>query len=259
MSIINRLLNFLTVNQLGYALHRPYLFLDIIVFTPNMEIISKETDYLTVHAPGAIVKNNRIEKDIKSAEKIWGINLRYSITEIPNPIMDFPYEGVNAQNIFNFGGLSPRGESLFNKYTRSRIITLFYIPLENDYLGGLAGVEINESDRKLKGGIFLTDKARNSLAFAHELGHALFARIENGVIKYTNPGSEHLPGDARLHSDKEDNLMNSRATSETLDTAQRKKALSSPFIRTWWSDFLQRLRQIRYPIPNPRPPGPPEV
>ncbi|EMK2598534.1 hypothetical protein FC695_03505 [Bacillus cereus] len=259
MSIINRLLNFLTVNKLGYALHRPYVFLDIIVFTPNTEVISEETDYLTIHAPGAIVRNNRIEKDIKIAEKIWGITLRYSVTEIPNPIIDFPYEGVNAQNIFKFGDLGPRGESLLNQYTRSGIITVFYIPLENEYLGALADVTVNKLDGKLKGAIFLTDKASYSLAFAHELGHALFARIENGVIRYTNPGSEHLPEDARLHSDKKENLMNPRATSETLDTAQRKKALSSPFIRTWWSDFLRRLRQIRYPIQKPRPPGSPEV
>ncbi|PHD46576.1 hypothetical protein COF67_22280 [Bacillus toyonensis] len=230
---------------------RPFIILKIIVFIPQKFLVNRfEYSYTS----GADISRNRIEEDILTAERIWEINIHHTITKIPNPVSG----EINARYISCKKELSPQREDLIRQYSQSDIITVLYVPGEDTDFGGCSSPRINDSDGKLKGSIFLSDKGMSHRdILAHEIGHTLFARIENGNVTSINPGSEHLSRPENAHSTHTDNLMHADGDGQKLTTIQRQKALDSPFIRSpWWSDFVRRLLQIRYPIPGPRPPGP---
>ncbi|MGX5488162.1 hypothetical protein COM87_02685 [Bacillus thuringiensis] len=230
---------------------RPFIILKIIVFVPQKFHVNPfEFSYTS----GADISRNRIEEDILTAERIWKINIHHTITKIPNPVNG----EINARYISCKKDLGPQKEGLIKEYAQSDIITVFYIPGEDTDFGGCSSPRINDSNGKLKGSIFLSDKGMSIRdILAHEIGHTLFARIENSNVTSINPGSEHLSRPENAHSIYEDNLMYADGNGEKLTSIQRQKALDSPFIRSWWIDFVRRLLQIRYPIP--RPPGRPKV
>ncbi|MEH7347426.1 hypothetical protein [Gottfriedia acidiceleris] len=224
------------------------LILKIIVFTPNPNNpaffpLNPRTRVSSERTAGAVMGFNRIgriRRDISVAQNLWNIDIYTTVTAIPNP-------GIIASDITTTP-LNSVAFGLRDTYSEPGVITVIYVPgrtlnegaaatsfytiYHSSRLGGTLG-----GTRRLGGTIILADvgnNPENSSLFAHEVGHNLFYRIENGAVTDINPGSERLKD--KTHSDPntlagQTNLMYFRPGVNTnLNADQKLKALGSPLL-----------------------------
>ncbi|WP_369902825.1 DUF955 domain-containing protein [Bacillus manliponensis] len=189
--------------------------------------------------PGTIMADDRIAKEIALAEYIWH-PISFHIADVI--LLDETYRFHNAEiSYMSPMKTQPKLTSFFEECSSLSPNCDVYIC----YIGSQYFQESNviacayslAIHKKITGYIVLTNAAaskRNIYTLAHELGHILFTRREQGKLTHADPhcpnGSEHHPSTTNLmhyivpHPD--------HSPIDSLLTAmQRKLALRSSLLR----------------------------
>jgi hypothetical protein len=193
-------------------------------------------------SPNADISNNRIYRFWEAANNFWsreGIRVQ---VYWHGPYQDNRYYWwVYTNETYDSTALicpqqNSTTDSLFRYNTDNRYISVYFIG-GNTFAnsnGFTTGCEY-ASFRTTNGVTTIADRiiianGATPIVFAHEIGHALFTRVEGGTITNTNPGSENLPD--KSHSNLPNNLMlpSVPANPSPLTAEQRQKALQSRLV-----------------------------
>ncbi|MBX9998203.1 hypothetical protein H7S56_26050 [Priestia aryabhattai] len=179
---------------------------------------------------GADMSNNRMERDLQAAEDIWGIRLNLQTV---GQYDGFPEYRFVDREVPCGGSEYPKLENLINQDRNFDNDLFVYYIGGNTFSNGVsvgcspAKYSFIDNTQRLVRAIILTNGAASSqYLFAHELGHALFARVENNRLINSDPTS------GSSHSNLPNNLMRSTVPiNPTLTSAQRNLALQSSLVR----------------------------
>ncbi|PEC41743.1 hypothetical protein CON11_26690 [Priestia megaterium] len=181
-------------------------------FRPLLSFLINSPTYIVKLAiyitPGADVSYERIKSDIRGAERIWR-TLILSPPEYGTYDVKYIYgnEVTFTDKDFEQEGSKPKKlNDLFTKYrgADSTVIAVYYIGADNLIAPtiGRSYYTIKSGDQQISANIVMGNKAKYSeYAFAHELGHCLFARFQGGKLNSLDPLSN------AAHNSDDKNVM----------------------------------------------------
>lgn len=192
-------------------------------------------------AQNADTSNDRIYRFYEAAKNFWlreGIDVWISwhgpYPERQNEYLWWVYTNENYDvSSFNCGQENSTTNSLFRYNSDSKYIAVYFVG-GNRFSNGSTGCDYASFSTE-NGVTTITDRiiitnGATPIILAHEIGHALFTRVEGGTITQINPGSENLFD--KTHSNLSNNLMLSTVPANLgpLTPEQRQKAFQSRLV-----------------------------
>ncbi|MFD3447926.1 hypothetical protein ACFDTO_25365 [Microbacteriaceae bacterium 4G12] len=186
-------------------------------------------------APGADTRDKRLKHDIYLSQKIWN-PISFQIDHVIQLDSSYTFHDREISYITPFKYQKKVYRLLQHCTTLSSKSDIYVCYVGGNYFqepNVIACAHSHYTNGRLKGFILLTNRAASSMnmyTLAHEFGHILFTRWENGHLINTDPDSPN----GSVHHPNAENLMHKiipvpkRKLNHLLSSNQRLTAMNSP-------------------------------